>query len=133
MGAIAVYIYSLKNRPYTVKIIMKESTHTNRPPIKVTAHNGIDSKNPQSSIAVIMSAGRTVGDGVPKPAADMILEMIPCTMDSSAIINSKPWVISPFARAKRTKTFSAASGRFRSAKLPQVFTTPITKNSTSSA
>ena len=50
-----MYIYSLKNRPYTVRIITKESTHTNRPPIRVTAHRGIDSKNPQFSIADTIS------------------------------------------------------------------------------
>ena len=32
----------------------------NRPPISVTAHKGIDSKNPQSSTAVTISCGSTV-------------------------------------------------------------------------
>lgn len=37
-------LYSLKNRPYTVIIIMKERTVINSPPISVTAHNGMLSK-----------------------------------------------------------------------------------------
>ena len=49
IGAIAVYIYSLKNLPYTVSIITKDSTHIKREPISVTAHNGIDSKKEQAS------------------------------------------------------------------------------------
>ena len=55
-----MYIYSLKNRPYTVIIIMKERTVINSPPISVTAHNGMLSKNPHSSIVVIISEGRVV-------------------------------------------------------------------------
>ena len=38
-----------------------------------------------------------------------------------------------FAIAKRTNTFTACSGFFSSAKEPQVFTTPTTKNRTSRA
>ena len=65
IGAIAVYIYSLKNLPYTVSIITKDSIHINREPIKVTAHSGIDSKKEQASTAVTISAGRVVPCGVP--------------------------------------------------------------------
>jgi len=50
-GAIAVYKYSLKNLPYTDRIIMKESTVMNNPPMSVTAHSGMLAKKPQSSIA----------------------------------------------------------------------------------
>ena len=39
---------------------MKDNTVTTKPPIKVTAHNGIDSKNPQSSIAFIICDGNVV-------------------------------------------------------------------------
>ena len=73
----AVYIYSLKKRPYTVIIMMKDSTQINRPPIRVTAHSGMDSKNPASSTAVTISVGSTVGDGVPKPPAVMMEETTP--------------------------------------------------------
>ena len=36
---------------------MKDNTVTINPPISVTAHNGIDSKNPQDSIADIIPDG----------------------------------------------------------------------------
>ena len=48
---------------------MNDKIHTNRPPISVTAHSGIDSKNPQSSIAVTISVGSTVVADEPNPAA----------------------------------------------------------------
>ena len=53
-------LYSLKNRPYTVIIIMNDKTVINSPPIRVTAHNGILSKNPQLSMVVTISAGKVV-------------------------------------------------------------------------
>ena len=37
---------------------MKDSTVMRRLPMRVTAHRGIDSKNPHSYIAVIISLGR---------------------------------------------------------------------------
>ena len=54
IGDIAIYIYILKNLPYTVNIIMNDKTVINNPPINVTAHKGIDSKKPQLSIAFII-------------------------------------------------------------------------------
>lgn len=62
----------------------------NRPPISVTAHNGMDSKNPQSSMAETISDGSTADWGWPKPAACMMVEITPCTMSNSASINSMP-------------------------------------------
>ena len=62
----------------------------NRPPIRVTAQSGMLSKKPQSSIVVIISAGRVVCCGLPKPAAVIIEEMVPCTILKSASINSIP-------------------------------------------
>ena len=76
-GAMAVYRYSLKNRPYTVIIITKESTVISSPPISVTAHNGMDSKKPQSSTAVMISVGRTAVCTEPNPAADMMVDTNP--------------------------------------------------------
>ena len=70
--------------------MMKDSTVINRPPINVTAHSGMLSKKPQSSIAVTISVGSTVCCAVPRPAAFMIVEITPCTMRNSAIISSKP-------------------------------------------
>ena len=71
----AVYIYILKNLPYTDRIMMNDSTQMNRPPISVTAHKGIDSKKPQSSTAVTISVGSMVACGDPKPAEFIIVEM----------------------------------------------------------
>ena len=90
IGAMAVYKYSRKNLPYTVIIMIKLSTVTNRLPINVTAHNGILSKNPHASTAVTISCGRVVCCGVPNPPAFIIVLIIPCTILNSAIISSKP-------------------------------------------
>ena len=76
-GASAVYIYILKKRPYTLRIITKDSTQMNRPPISVTAHNGMDSKKPQSSTAVMISCGSTVACGLPNPAEFIIVLTTP--------------------------------------------------------
>ena len=113
--------------------MINDKTVMNSPPIKVTAHNGMLSKKPQSSTAVTISAGSTVSCAAPKPAAFMMVEISPCTMLNRAIISSKPYVTAALARAKRINTLRACSGRFSSAKEPQVFITPTTKNKTSSA
>jgi hypothetical protein len=89
-GAIAVYIYSLKNRPYTVIIMMKLSTVMNRPPSSVTAHKGIDAKKPVLLIASFMLSGSTVLFAPANPAAVIIRAIKPCTILKSAIISSKP-------------------------------------------
>ena len=52
-GDNAVYKYNLKNLPYNVRIIINDNTVMNNPPIKVTAHNGIDSKKPQLSLLLL--------------------------------------------------------------------------------
>ena len=62
----------------------------NSPPISVTAHRGMLSKKPQSSTAFTISGGSTVCDAAPKPAADMMLEITPCTMLNRATISSMP-------------------------------------------
>ena len=71
-------------------IITKERTVINSPPINVTAQRGMLSKKPQSSTAFTISGGSTVCDAAPKPAADMMLEITPCTMLSRATISSMP-------------------------------------------
>ncbi len=86
----AVYRYSLKNRPYTVIIITKDRTVIISPPINVTAHRGMDSKNPHSSTAVMISAGRIVSWAGPKPAADMMVDTNPWAMENRAFISSRP-------------------------------------------
>jgi glutamate racemase len=67
IGAMAVYIYILKKRPYTERIMMNDSTQMNSPPMSVTAHRGIDSKKPQSSTAVTISCESTVAVGNRSP------------------------------------------------------------------
>ena len=61
-----------------------------RPPIKVTAHNGMDSKNPASSTAVTISVGKMVSVGEPKPPALMMVETTPWMILSRAFISSNP-------------------------------------------
>ena len=133
IGARAVYIYSLKNLPYTVIIIIKDNTVIKRPPISVTAHNGILSKNPQSSIVVIISEGNVVWFGFPKPAVFIMVEIVPWTILNKASISSSPCVITPIVIANRIKSFKVCSGFLTSVKLSQVRTTPTTKNRTSKA
>lgn len=77
IGAIAVYIYSLKNLPYTVMMIMNDSIVMKSDPMMVTAQSGMLSKNPQSYMAVTISLGRVVFDAPVMPEVFMILVMIP--------------------------------------------------------
>ena len=77
IGAIAVYMKILKNLPYTVRIMMKESTVINRLPISVIAQSGILSKNPQSSMALIISFGKVVFPVLVIPDDVMILLVTP--------------------------------------------------------
>ena len=69
---------------------MKDNTVMNKPPISVTAHRGIDSKNPQLSIVSIISAGKVVCVAEPKPAAVIMVEIVPCMILNSASISSMP-------------------------------------------
>ena len=46
------------------------------PPNSVTAHNGMDSKNPTFSTASMISCGMTVSDVAPSPAVVMMFDMI---------------------------------------------------------
>ena len=62
----------------------------NRPPIKVTAHSGMDDQKSQDSIAVTISVGNMVGAGEEKPVAPMILEITPWTISMSATMSSNP-------------------------------------------
>ena len=55
IGEMAVYIYNLKNLPYTVKIITNDNIVINMDPNSVTAHKGIDSKNPVLLTASMIS------------------------------------------------------------------------------
>ena len=68
----------------------KDSTQMNSPPISVTAQRGMLSKKPQSSMAVTISAGRTVDCGAPKPAAFIMDDTTPWMILNRASISSMP-------------------------------------------
>ena len=61
-------------------IITKLKIVINNPPMSVTAQSGMESKNPTSSMACIISFGKTVSVAAPKPAAFMIVDTIPCVI-----------------------------------------------------
>ena len=67
---------------------MNDITVMNSPPMSVTAHSGMLSKNPHSSTLVINSGGKTVCCGVEKPAEPIIVEIVPWTILNRASINS---------------------------------------------
>ena len=77
MGAMAVYMYSLNSRLYTVRIIMKASTVMNSPPSRVTTHKGMDSRNPTSLIMSTISWGKVVLPPVVTPASAMMEDTMP--------------------------------------------------------
>ena len=56
---------------------MNDRTVMNRLPISVTAHRGMLSKNPQSSIAVTISLGKVVLVAEPTPEAVIIVLIAP--------------------------------------------------------
>ena len=65
----------------------------------------MDSKNPQSSIAVTMLDGKVELLDSVIPEALRILEITPCTISTSLIISSKPCVITIFAIANLINNF----------------------------
>ena len=71
---------------------MKLNTVMNNPPMSVTAHRGMDSKNPQLSTAVIISCGNTVVVAPPKLADVIIVDITPCIILNTASIRFKPYV-----------------------------------------
>ena len=112
-------------------IITKDKTVINSPPSSVTAHSGMLLQNPTALILSTISCGNVVEVNPPVPAAPMARDTMPCTMSKTASISSRPYCTAAFARTNRMNSFSACSGLRASAKLPQVFTTPTAKNSTS--
>ena len=116
MGAMAVYIYSLNILPYTVRIMIKDSTVIRRLPSSVTIHKGMDSSIPTDSIFSTISAGSSVTPPFVIPDCAMIVDTIPCTMENRAVINSMPYMMAPCASANRIKALRACSGFFMSAK-----------------
>lgn len=90
IGDIAVYMYSLKNLPYTVRIITKDKIVINIDPSKVTAHNGIDSRKPVLLTASTISCGITVSLDTPSQTVSVIDWIIPCTISNIFVISSIP-------------------------------------------
>lgn len=133
IGEIAVAIYSLKKRLYTVRIITMESAQIRSEPNSVTAHRGMLSKRLTSSIRAAICSGSSTGVVVVNPDAPMIVLTAPWHILNRVFVICRLYVMAALAQAKRTNTLNAASGRFNSAKDPQDFMTPITKNSVRSA
>ena len=77
MGAMAVAIYSLKNRLYTVRIRMRDMAQMNRLPSRVTAHRGMDSKKPTFSMVLTMLSGRAASVTADRPEAPIMDEIAP--------------------------------------------------------
>ena len=78
---------------------MNDNTVTTNPPIKVTAHNGIDSKKPHDSIASIIACGRVEFDELVIFAVVIIFETMPCDILNIDNIKSIPYVTTILAIA----------------------------------
>ena len=126
-------MYNLKKRLYTVSINTKERTVINTAPNSVTAHNGIESKNPTFDNAFVTSSGIIVSVDVPKLTVVMTLVIMPCTILKIATIKSIPYVTNILAIANLRKSRNISSGLFSSLTLVHVLTNPNTKNKTSNA
>ena len=68
----------------------KDSTVMSRLPIKVTAHSGMLSQNPQALIVSTSSCGSVVPPMPEAPDAPMTWATMPCTMSNTASIRSRP-------------------------------------------
>ena len=110
-GASAVYIYNLKNRPYTLIIIINDSTVINRLPSIVTSHNGMLAQKPASSTAVSIAAGSVTAAPPIPPRLPAIFSTTPPHILYITVIRSSAYVIATFAARKRIKCFNAYSGR----------------------
>ena len=80
-----------------------------------------------------ISSGSVVADMALSPDESMIVVTMPWATRNAPVISSMPQLTAACANTKRIKHLNAISGFFISAKLPQVLTTPMTKNNTSSA
>ena len=67
-----------------------DKTQINRDPRSVTAHSGILSRKPTSSMMVTISSGRAVSDMAVRPEASIMVDTAPWAMLNRAIISSKP-------------------------------------------
>ena len=80
MGAMAAYIQRENIRPYTVRIITKDSTVMSSPPISVTAQSGMESQKPTWLMASISSWGSVTALIPDTPDWLITVETIPCTI-----------------------------------------------------
>jgi len=107
----------------------RASTQINREPSRVMAHRGMLSINPTLSMMATISSGSVVALRSARPDESMMVETMPWATRTGRSWHI-PYITAAWARIKRTKYLKAISGFFSSVKLPQVLTTPITKNST---
>lgn len=105
----------------------------NMDPKSVTAHNGMDSRNPVLLIASIISYGSTVSLDTPSPAVSVTEEIMLCTISKIPVMSSIPYIASARATINRRNSLKACSGLFTSCQLVQVLINPHTKKRTSSA
>ncbi len=90
MGANAVYIYSRKNRPYTVRIMTKDSTMMNRLPRIVTSHSGMLARKLTFVMASEISVGSvTIASEIP-PIPTATCATIPLQISKTASMISMP-------------------------------------------
>lgn len=108
-------------------MIINDSTVIIRLPIIVTAQSGMLSKNPHSSITLIIVSGSNIFSALVIPDVFIIMFTTPCKISNIAVISSSPYVTMPFAIAKRINSFSTYSGLFVSEKVALSFTTPAKK------
>ena len=111
----------------------RESTQIKSEPSSVTAQRGMESIKPTSSMTLTSSSGNVVADIAVSPEESMMVVTMPWATRNAPVISSMPHDTAACASTKRMKHLKATSGFFISVKLPQVLTTPITKNSTNSA
>ena len=71
---------TMESKINTVMMMMNDIIVMKREPIMVTAHRGMLSKKPQSSMALIISFGSFVVDAPPSPEVLIILLMTPWTI-----------------------------------------------------
>ena len=79
-------------------------------PSRVTAHRGMLSRKPTSSMMETISAGSVVAAKADRPEDAMMEDTIPWPMVNSAVISSIPLETAAWARMKRTKHLIVCSG-----------------------
>ena len=83
-------MYSFRNLLYTVRIITRDSTQMNREPSRVTAHRGMLSRKPTSSIIATISSGSSAAADPAMPEEDRMVSTIPWATRNRAVMSSMP-------------------------------------------